>query len=174
MDSCTRTQCKWGRTCVPSLIRPTKLMLVLEAPGYRELEEMTPLVGPAGKLNEKFFNAVGLSRKDVSIANTCGCVDMTREDRRPLPAEIEACRPRLLEDIARANPQVILSMGNISQQFFFPGGQSVGKIRGKIRNWNGRLVIPTYHPAAALPHRSPEVGDLIIADLITALSLIQP
>ena len=152
---------------------PSDIMFILEAPGYRELEDGIPLIGPAGRLWERELMApVGLDRRNVFIANTCGCVDLSREDRRPLPAELDACRPRLLEDIETCNPQVILTMGNIAQQFFFPG-TTVGKIRGRIRNWNGRLVIPTYHPAAALPHRSPEVKPLIVEDLRTAISLLK-
>jgi uracil-DNA glycosylase family 4 len=131
---------------------------------------MEPLVGPAGRLFNQFLVAAGTSREQASLCNTCGCVDLNREDRRPLPAEIEACRPRLLDDIERANPQVIVVMGNIANQLFFPG-LSVSKSRGLFRNWNGRVAVSTFHPAYALPHRNPEVGQLIVSDIKAALAL---
>jgi uracil-DNA glycosylase len=172
--NCTETTCAYGRICVPS-IGPLEapLAFVPEAPGFRETEEMEPMVGPAGKLFNKFLSLVGLDRLAVRIANTCGCVDMQRDDRRPMPAEIISCRPRLLMDIAKV--RAIVSMGNISQQLFFPG-MSVSKARGNIRSWkhpNGRTipVVATYRPAYALPHRSPEVGTLIVEDIKTALSM---
>jgi DNA polymerase len=151
-------------------------MTVTEAPGYRELEEMTPLVGPAGKLFNGFLLQAGIKREEVFLANTCGCVDLSREDRRPLPVEIESCKPRLLDDITVTNPQCIVAMGNIGIQLFFPG-ITVSKARGCLRNWTHPItgqsypVICTYHPAFALPHRSPHVAELIVEDIKTALSL---
>ena len=171
--NCTSTACKYGRICVPSIgPTPAKLMTITEAPGYRELEEMQPLVGPAGRLYDNFLIKAGTSREDVFIANTCGCVDMSREDRRPLPEEIEACRSRLLDDIKRASPQAIVCMGAISIQLFYPG-ITVSKARGTIRNWNGIPVVCTYHPAYALPHRNPEIAPLIVEDIKTALSFVK-
>ena len=171
ITECTPTVCTFGHQCVPSLgPTPAKLLTVTEAPGRMELFEGTPLVGPAGKLFNKFLAQAGIPRSEVFCANTAGCVDLDREDKRPLPAEIEACRPRLLDDIfERAKPQAILVMGAIAVQYFYPG-LTVSKARGKIRNWNGIPVVATFHPAYALPHRSPEVGPLIVADIVTALS----
>ena len=146
-------------------------MLILEAPGYRELEEGRPLIGPAGKIADSIFATVGIDRTQIRIANSCQCVDMARDDRRPTPAELDSCRPRLLDDITTTNPSLIIAMGNISQQLFFPGTK-VGQIRGKFRNWQGRIVLPTYHPAAALPMRNPELKHVIADDIRTALTLI--
>ena len=173
---CTATHCEYNRICVPSVGPvPARLATVTEAPGYRELENMKPLVGPAGRLYDSLLVRAGISRADVRIINTCGCVDMEREDRRPLPAEIEACRPRLLADLEQVSS--ILAMGNISLLLFFPG-MTVSKARGSTRAWRhpttGKVipVTATYHPAYALPMRSPQVQPLIVEDIKTALSMI--
>jgi uracil-DNA glycosylase len=145
-------------------------MAVVDQPGYRELEDMRPLVGPAGYLMNECLIEVGISRNEISVAHTTACLDTEREDRKPLPDEIAACYPRLLDDIDRANPQVILAMGALTVNTFFPGFK-VGQIRGHVRRWNDRCVVATYNPAAALPNRNPELKALIIEDIRLAVSL---
>ena len=173
-------------------------MLIAEAPGIRELEAGIPLVGPAGKLSDQLLEQAGLQRSLLRLANRCGCVDLDREDRKPLPAEMDACWPRLLEDIAITRPQVIIAMGGVAIASFFPG-LSISRARGKLRAWimpspreggaggsipphedllanplvlNSTPVIATYHPAYGLAHRSPEVRPLIVEDLLKARSMI--
>lgn len=172
LSFCLSTKCQFNRICVPSIGPvPADVMFVCEAPGYREVEELTPLVGPAGRIFNKLLGEVGLKRSDVFLSNAVGCVDLEREDRRPLPAEIEACRPRLLDDILTVDPKVIITMGNVSQSLFFPGS-TVSKVRGHARNWNNRVVVGTFHPAYLLPHRSPQTTPLVIEDLKLALSFL--
>lgn len=169
--------CIFGRVYVPSWSAkwPARLVVVCEAPGYREVEQLTPLIGPAGNLFNRFLEAAGAERKDCFLANTVCCVDLKRDDRRPTPAEMEACQPRLLSEITMSGAPAIVAMGNISQQLFFPGN-TVSKIQGGVRAWphpvTGKVypVVSTYHPAYALHHRSPQVAPLIIEDLKTALS----
>lgn len=169
--SCTSTSCIYNRVCVPSELRPGSLLLfVAEAPGFREIQELRPLIGPAGKIFENLLKLAGTTREDISIANTVGCVDLSREDRRPLPAELDACKNRLIADIKLVQPKAIVTMGNVSQTHFFPGTK-VSKVRNHIRNWNGIPVVATFHPAYALPHRSPQVAPLIVDDIKMALNL---
>lgn len=51
-----------------------ELMFVGEAPGASEDEQGVPFVGRAGKLLEKLLEEIGLSRKQVFIANTLKCL----------------------------------------------------------------------------------------------------
>jgi uracil-DNA glycosylase len=172
LTACLSNKCVFGRVCVPSYgPAPADLMFIAEAPGFREVEEGRPLVGPAGKLFNNLLAQAGTHRSHVFTANTAGCVDQEREDKRPLPSEIEACRPRLLYDIHVVQPKAIITMGNIANLLFFPN-TTVSKVRGKVRNWNGTPVIATYHPAYALPHRNPDVQPLIVEDIKLAMTLI--
>lgn len=171
--SCTSTSCCFGLPHVPSIIRQgADIATVTENPGVVELREGEPLRGPAGGVYNECLGAAGINRAEVSILNVVGCTDMNREVRNPLPAEIAACEPRLLMEIELADPKVILVMGATAMRYWFPNlGENgkppkVGKVRGHIRAWEGRLVVATYHPAAALPNRNPELKELITADMV--------
>ena len=149
-DACAFGQCAFGRQCVQGDgPMPAPLMLIGEAPGAYELKLGKPFVGRSGELLNELMREVGIARADVRIANRCGCVDMTREDKRPLPAELDACRPRLDLEIELTEPTVILLMGNTAISTFFPG-ERVGRIYNCVRAVHDVLVIPTYHPAASL------------------------
>lgn len=150
MDTCEFGICAFGRKAVPGVgPMPADIMLLGEAPGAYELKLGTPFVGRSGKWLDEALRQCGLTRQHLRISNTCGCVDMTREDKRPLPSELDACRPRLNTEFDLVNPKVILLMGNTAIQTFFPG-MRIGEIHGSIRHDGKRLLIPTYHPAAVL------------------------
>lgn len=181
---CSSCACSYGRVFVPSEgPQPSVIMIVCEAPGIREIEQGRPLVGPAGQLFDTLLQQAGLSRSNIRLANRCGCVDLEREDRRPLPAEMDACLSRLVEDIMLTSPKIVVLMGGIAIATFMPG-LSISRARGKLRrlsslvasftetrepmsaSYTGPITcLATYHPAYALPHRSPEVRGLIIEDL---------
>jgi DNA polymerase len=169
MDICT-DQCYLGRTCVKSTPVPNPTFLLIgENPGVREISEGRGFVGPAGKLLDRFLEAAGISRAECYVANTIQCTDLTKSDRRPTPAEIEACYPRLLEEIITANPKVVICFGQTAIAKFFPGF-TIGKVRGMLR-FKDRVYISTYHPASAMGHRSPQNADLIIDDLKLAKTM---
>lgn len=137
---------------------PADILIVGEAPGKVELEELRPFVGRSGKLLDSLLYRAGLSRDQIRITNTCGCVDMTREIKKPLPAELDACRPRLLEEIAATEPKVVLLMGNTALAEFFPGFK-VGEVYNRMRHNGTHYLMPTYRPSAALrnPHLQPVI-----------------
>ena len=171
METCTEGNCIYGRTYVPPRgPRLATYALVGEAPGARELQEGRPFVGPAGRILASVMEAAGIAEEDVFYTNTTCCVDLTRKDRRPTPVEVAACHPRLLQDITQADPKIIICVGNAAQEGFFPG-LTIGRARGKLRSWQGRIVISTYHPAALLPNRSPQLRDIVVDDLMLAKSM---
>ncbi len=138
---------------------PADVMCIGEAPGAREDELGQPFVGPAGRLLDELLGAAGLSRESVYIANVVKCRPPGNRD--PGPEEIAACRGYLERQIALVDPKVIVTLGRFSMAAWFPG-ESIGRIHGRARRVDGRLVMPMYHPAAAL-HR----GDLrpaLVAD----------
>lgn len=142
--------CAFGRKCVQGFgPLPARILLIGEAPGAVELKLGRPFVGRSGELLDTLLMELDMKRRDIRITNTCGCVDMERDDRRPLPAELEACEPRLEEEIELCDPAAILLMGNTAIQRFFPG-ERVGQVYNAARSYKGRVVVPTYHPAAYL------------------------
>jgi uracil-DNA glycosylase family 4 len=71
-------------------------------------------------------------------------------NRDPLPDEIEACSPYLREQIELVDPVVIATLGNWATRFILDRPVSISRVRGQRFPWNGRTVIPTFHPAAIL------------------------
>ena len=72
---CTRCALAAGRTQVVFGVGDpaADLMFVGEAPGFHEDKQGYPFVGSAGKLLDKLLEGIGLSRRDVYIANVLKC-----------------------------------------------------------------------------------------------------
>lgn len=143
----------WKRPrAVPGAGNPnSEIMFVGEAPGFHESQQGLPFVGAAGKLLDRLLRNIGLDRKDVWIGNILK--HRPPNNRDPLPLEIEACRLWLDEQIKIIDPKIIVTLGRFSMNKFLPG-EYISKIHGQARfvNFGGkkRIVVPMYHPAAAL------------------------
>jgi DNA polymerase len=128
------------------------IMFIGEAPGAREDELGYPFVGAAGKFLDDLLRGIGLSRETVYICNVVKCRPPGNRD--PEAAEIAACSSYLDRQIAIVDPKVIVTLGRFSMARWFPG-VAISRIQGQPKRVDGRLVVPMFHPAAAL-HR----GDL--------------
>lgn len=124
-----------------------KLVFVGEAPGADEDEQGLPFVGRAGQLLDKMIGAMGLDPdKDVYVCNIIKC--RPPGNRRPEPAEIEACIPFLHEQLAAIDPKVIVAMGNTAVSALLNTKLGITKLRGSWKLYKGRTpVMPTYHPS---------------------------
>jgi uracil-DNA glycosylase len=124
-----------------------EVMFVGEGPGFHEDQQARPFVGPAGRLLEELLSAAGFRRSDVYITNVVKCRPPNNRD--PLPAEVDACRAYLEQQIALINPRLIVTLGRYSLSWFFPR-DSISKVHGHLRRQNGTYFLHMYHPAAAL------------------------
>lgn len=124
-----------------------EVMLIGEAPGANEDKQGRPFVGAAGNFLTELIQAAGLRRDDVYICNVLKCRPPGNRD--PLPGEIEACNEYLELQIDMVDPLVIVTLGRFSMSRWFPQ-QAISRIHGIVREFDGRFVIPMYHPAAAL------------------------
>ncbi|EDY35341.1 uracil-DNA glycosylase, family 4 [Aciduliprofundum boonei T469] len=132
-----------------------RIMFVGEAPGRREDELGRPFVGSAGKFLDELLASIGLSRKDVYITNIVKCRPPGNRD--PTDEEIKLCSPYLDRQIAIMKPRIICPLGRFSakyilEKFGFEIGK-ISKIQGKVFEGN-ILILPMYHPAAALYHQN--------------------
>ncbi|HEX2033744.1 MAG TPA: uracil-DNA glycosylase [Chloroflexota bacterium] len=127
------------------------VMLVGEAPGFHENQQGRPFVGAAGQFLNDLLRSVGLRREDVFIANVVK--HRPPNNRDPLPEEIEACAGYLDRQIELIDPKVIVTLGRFSMNKFFPG-ERISRIHGVARRHGKRMVLPLYHPAAALHQNS--------------------
>lgn len=137
----------------------TKVVFVGEGPGFNEDRLGRPFVGQAGKLLDKLLDLIGLSRSEVYIGNVIK--HRTPENRDPLPTEITACKIWLDQQLEVINPRVVVTLGRYSLSRFLAKAK-ISEIHGKPMKIKNQIVIPMYHPAAAL--RSRAVLDIIEAD----------
>jgi uracil-DNA glycosylase family 4 len=127
-----------------------EIMFIGEAPGQNESEQRIPFVGRAGKLLNKTLLEVGLKREDTYVSNI---VKVRPPDNRdPLPEEIAAFTPFLLQEIEMIQPKLICTLGRFSMNYFLPEAK-ISQVHGKLQRfwWHDRItyLLPQYHPAAA-------------------------
>jgi len=141
-----------AKNAVPGEGNPSaEIMFVGEGPGQTEDEQGRPFVGAAGKLLEELLASIGLKREDVFIANVVK--HRPPGNRDPLPEEIEACTPWLLEQINIIKPKLIVTLGRHSMGHFMPGLR-ISAVHGQPKRRAGQVYLPLYHPAAALYQNS--------------------
>jgi uracil-DNA glycosylase family 4 len=123
------------------------LMFIGEGPGFHENEQGRPFVGAAGHFLEELLASIGLTREQVYITNIVKCRPPGNRD--PQMPEITACSNYLERQIEAINPRVIVTLGRFSMARFMPEAR-ISTVHGRARTINGRVVVPMYHPAAAL------------------------
>lgn len=138
------------------------LMVIGEGPGQDEDRLGRPFVGRAGQLLDKILASGGFSRQDqVYVGNIVKC--RPPGNRVPLPEERAACMPYLKEQIAIVDPKIIILLGATALQGLIDPQAKIGTSRGKWLQWEGRWVMPTYHPAALL--RNPGLKPVVWEDM---------
>jgi uracil-DNA glycosylase family 4 len=133
-------------------------MVVGEAPGEQEDRQGEPFVGKSGQLLDSMLRALGLTRgeaepaRQVFIANTLKC--RPPGNRNPEPDELAQCEPFLIRQIELVKPRIILAMGRFAVQSLLRSNEPVGRLRGRVHQYQGVPLVVTYHPAYLL--RNPE------------------
>ncbi|MBU2598932.1 MAG: uracil-DNA glycosylase [Actinobacteria bacterium] len=145
------------------------IMFIGEAPGYYEDIQGEPFVGAAGKLLNKLLNSAELKREQVYIANIIKC--RPPKNRDPLAEEIDICKDYLYAQIDFINPQLICTLGNFATKLILKKNVGITSVRGKLFKVGGRLVLPIYHPAAAL--YTPSYLPSLEEDFITMKKVIE-
>jgi uracil-DNA glycosylase family 4 len=152
--ACTRCRLAQGRTQVVFGVGnpDADLMFVGEAPGFHEDKQGYPFVGSAGKLLDKLLEGIGLTRRDVYIANVIKCRPPGNRD--PMPDEIEACEGHLFRQVELIEPKLIATLGNFATKLLSGKSYGITRVHGRPQEatLGGRRVTlyPIYHPAAAL------------------------
>lgn len=126
-----------------------EILFIGEGPGKDEDIQGRPFVGAAGKFLNELIGSIGLKREDVFIANMVK--HRPPANRDPLPEELAAYAPWLDEQVKIIQPKLIATLGRYSMAHFLGEGLSITKIHGQPkRNAKGQIIMPMYHPAAAL------------------------
>jgi len=124
-----------------------QIMFIGEGPGFYEDQQGRPFVGASGKFLDELIRSIGYDRRSVFIANVVKC--RPPQNRDPQPDEIEACGTYLQEQIEIISPKVVVTLGRHSMQRYFPG-EAISRVHGQPRRKGELIVVPMYHPAAAL------------------------
>ena len=146
------------------------VMMVGEAPGRNEDLEGEPFVGAAGHLLNRLLAEVGMRREEVYIANVLKCRPPGNRD--PRPDEIESCKGYLRGQLDLVDPKVVMTLGNFATQLLLRTNTGISRMRGRsYRWWRDKVLIPTFHPAAAL-RGGERVTDQIREDLALMRSVL--
>lgn len=147
------------------------IVLIGEAPGKKEDETGQPFVGAAGKFLDEMLAAAGLNRSDIYITNIVKYRPPNNRD--PLPEEKREFWPYLLRQLEIINPKAIVTLGRHSGAAFI-SDLSISRDHGRPKkvhfhdsDW---MVVPLYHPAAALYNGG--LRQTLIDDFIATTRLV--
>ncbi|HNT54430.1 MAG TPA: uracil-DNA glycosylase [Anaerolineaceae bacterium] len=128
-----------------------EVFLIGEGPGFYENEQGRPFVGQAGKFLDDLLHSAGLKRPEVFVTNVVKCRPPGNRD--PQAEELIACNSYLERQIDAVQPRLIVTLGRFSMAKFFQNAK-ISEIHGQAVWVRGRLIVPMYHPAAALHQAS--------------------
>jgi len=148
------------------------IVFIGEAPGKNEDEQGLPFVGAAGKFLNEMLAQAGMDRSDVYITNIVKYRPPNNRD--PFPEEKKAFWPYLLKQLQIIEPKVVITLGRHSMEYFLPG-MYISQIHGqpkRIQFGDKKLVVvPLYHPAAALYNGS--MRQTLIDDFLTVPEVVK-
>ncbi len=126
------------------------IVFIGEAPGRQEDLHGRPFIGAAGKFLDELLEGVGLTREDVYITSILKYRPPNNRD--PRSEEKDAFMPYLFAQLDVIAPALIVTLGNHGTSCFVPGVR-ISTAHGQPQTWQGRTLLPLYHPAAALYNR---------------------
>lgn len=127
------------------------IVLIGEAPGKNEDIQGLPFVGAAGRFLNEMLASVNLERKDIYITNIVKYRPPGNRD--PLPEEKKAFWPYLVRQLQVIQPKIVVTLGRHSMEYFLPGvkiSQAHGQPKRVAFGDTKLVIVPLYHPAAAL------------------------
>jgi DNA polymerase len=131
-----------------------RVMFVGEAPGRKGADRTRiPFSGDqSGKNFDRFLDSIRLSRTEIFITSAALCNPRSASgaNRKPLASELANCSEFLLRTFELVNPQLVVTLGSVALEALkriSPHELSLKEHAAKIHNWNGRVLVPMYHPS---------------------------
>jgi uracil-DNA glycosylase family 4 len=157
-------------------------MVVGDLPLDTDAQQGQPFTGPEGVLLDNMLKAVGVRRQgppgpaDASADTPEACLTHAVKcrplnGRNPEAAELATCVGYLSRQVALAQPRVILAMGRFAIQSLLGSTEPMGKLRGRLHDFQGVPVVVTYPPSSLLRNSADKAKAW--ADLVLALSVAQ-
>ncbi|HVS80196.1 MAG TPA: uracil-DNA glycosylase [Pyrinomonadaceae bacterium] len=155
--ACPRCPAMCERTAVLSELNgpvDARVIFIGEAPGRKGADRTRiPFSGDqSGKNFERFLASIGLTRAEIFITSAALCNPRkpSGANRRPSAGEISNCSEFLRRTITLIDPQVIVTLGGVALDALKPihyHELNLKEHAGKIHRWNGRVLVPLYHPS---------------------------
>ena len=161
-------------------------MVVGDLPSDTDEPSGQPFTGPEGVLLDNMLKAVGVRRQgsphsanakaDVRADLPEACLTHAvkcrpQNGRNPETSELATCAAYLSRQVTLVQPRVILAMGRFAIQSLLGSTEPMGKLRGRLHDFQGVPVVVTYPPSSLL--RNPADKAKAWADLVLALSVTQ-
>jgi uracil-DNA glycosylase len=131
-----------------------RVLFVGEAPGRQGGDRTrVPFSGDqSGRNFQRYLDSINLSRSDLFITNAVLCNPRKESgaNRPPTRTEIESCSEYLRRLVELVDPRVVVTMGRIALEALrgvAPHELSLRASAGRVGVWNGRLLVPLYHPS---------------------------
>jgi DNA polymerase len=130
------------------------ILFIAEAPGRGGAERTgIPFSGDfSGRTFERLLGEVGWTRDDVFITNAALCNPQgpTGANRPPSRQELANCSGHLRATLAIVDPPVVVTLGAVALAAvgrIEPHGLKLTEARGRAHAWNGRTLVPLFHPS---------------------------
>jgi DNA polymerase len=129
-------------------------------------------VGAAGRKLDEIIKAMSFQREQVYIANILKA--RPPANRTPLPDEVAAHSPYLVEQIRSIQPRVIVALGRPAAHFLLDTNVAISRLRGVWGTWRHHeltvAIMPTFHPAYLLRQYTDEVRGQVWHDMQMVMS----
>lgn len=139
-----------------------------EAPGKQEAKVGRPFIGRSGQLLRSLIREIGLKEEDVYITSP---VKYLPDRGTPTKEDIAHGRIHLFKQFDVIQPKFIVLLGNTAVQAVLQEKLPIMKVRGSVREVDGRKYFITLHPAAAL--RNPPTRKFLLEDFQKVKSLLK-
>ena len=130
------------------------VMFIGEAPGRKGADNTRiPFSGDqSGRNFERFLASIGLQRSEIFITSAALCNPRSASgaNRRPAMSEIRNCSDFLRRAIKLVDPRVIVTLGTVALdalKLIHYHEFNLKEHAGKIHSWDGRRLVPIYHPS---------------------------
>lgn len=145
-------------------------MIIGQAPGTTEVEAGRPFNAGSGTRLFEWLRRAGfdetLFRSNEYMTSITKCFPGKAKngsgDRVPTLEERELCSPYLDDELQLVEPKLVIPVGRLAINKFYPAKDPLSKIIGTIREVDGFAVVPLPHPSGASRwHQSQTNRDLI-------------
>ncbi|HUF04544.1 MAG TPA: uracil-DNA glycosylase [Aridibacter sp.] len=154
---CTICEAMRDKTAVLSELNGSlapRVFFVAEAPGRQGADRTRrPFYGDkSGENFQLFLDSIGLIREEIFITNSVLCSPRKPNgaNRRPLKSEMNNCSGYLLRTLELIDPGLVVPLGSVALEalgMLEPHGLTLKEDVGKVVVWNGRELLPLYHPS---------------------------